>query len=622
MPWLGLLRATGLGLAVGLSSLVLFAPFFDSYYAPVGGVGRVALDDGTVVRDYLLIYGLFAAALLPVLAGAVWRASARRTPVLAPAQLGISAPGAANGPWAVLAALAALLLVGVALPTLGLRLVLLALLLLSTVLLLRRGLGASAWFALLLAWLGWAVSLGVELVYIRDHLDGGDWYRMNTVFKFGLQVWVLLALAAAASLPLLLRGLRRLGGTTAQWAGLALLSLLALLAAVYPLAATPSRIANRFEVETGPTLDGLAFLDQASFSYDCAAFGGCEPGVERVTVDLSGDAGAIRWLNETIVGTPIVVQSSLSFYRSYGIRIAANTGLPTVVSALHVNEQRDPGLAAERDRDVDSFYRTSDVESALRFLGRYRVGYVYVGGVERAFYPASGLAKFDQMRDIYLTPVYSTDQVQIYQVTGLPESYARPAPYDFSADAALLPQPVEAQPEPLSPGTLPTGLEELIEANRANPSDGPLAFGLAERLREIGRLDEAAAVLEPAGRANPSDTGVLHLWGDILTQAGRLEEAEEAYLLAAQAVPSAGNWNKLGTALLDWGELDKAEIALSQALVANPNEPDPYFQLGRLFAQRGEAERAANELRIYLQLAPEGPWATAARQLLEQQDQP
>ena len=612
VPWGGLARAAGIAVAVGLGGLALYAPFFDRYYAPVGGIGRVDWAGGTLVRDYLVIYGLFAAALLPVLAGGLWRASGRRiSATRAQASLGISvAPLAATGPWVAVAAIVALLLVGIMAPALGLRFVLAALLLLSTALLLRRGLGAAAWYGLLLAWLGWAVSLGVELIYIRDHLDGSEWYRMNTVFKFGLQVWVLLTLAATASLPALLRGLLRIGGPSTRTAGLALLVALALAAAVYPLAGTPSRVANRFDVQTGPTLDGLAFMDEARFTYDCVAFGGCEPGVAEVTVELGGDGAAIKWLNDTIVGTPVVVQSSLWFYRAYGIRIAANTGLPTVVSALHVNEQRDPELAARRDRDVNEFYRSPDVESALRFLGRYQVGYVYVGGVERAFYPSAGLAKFDQMRDTYLTPVYTTAQVQIYQVTGLPESYARPAPFDFAADAPA------TRPAQLPAGEAPAGLEELELANAASPSDGPLAFGLAELYRELGRLDDAAAVLEPAGRANPKDTGVLHLWGDILSDAGRYADAEEAYMLAARGSPTAGNWNKLGAALLEWGKLDKAELALSQAVVADAQSPDPYFQLGKLFAQRGEGERATSQLQIYLQLAPDGPWAGDARRLL------
>jgi YYY domain-containing protein len=606
VPWHRLVQAGLVALAVVVGGLVLFAPFFDHYWAPVGGIGLVPLTDGTTPRDYLVIYGLFIAVLLPALLGAARRvfAPSRSARVRSPVALGATgalAPGA--GAWWPVGVIAGLLLLGAMLPTVGLRLALVALLMLGATVLSRRAISAPVWYGLLLLWVALAISLGIELVYIRDHLDGGDWYRMNTVFKFGLQVWVLLAIAAAVSLPLLLRGVRRAWGRAGAVGALAALGVLAALAAIYPLAGTPSRLDTRMPVRTGPTLDGLAFLNQARFTYDCLAYGGCEPGVTQVEVDLSGDGPAIAWLNREIAGTPVVVQSSLFFYRAYGIRVAANTGLPTVISALHVNEQRDPAVAARRERELDTFFRAPDVETALRFLARYRVDYIYIGGVERAFYPAAGLAKFEQMRGTYLETVYDARQTRIYRVTGVPPGYAW--------------RPLAERGAPARPaGPPPADLAQLEAALAANPTDGPLAFALAEHYRDQGRLDEAAQVLERAARANPRDIGVMHLWGDILAEAGRYDEAEEAYLMAARAEPSAANWHKIGSALLAWGRLDKAEIALSQAVVADPSAPDPYFSLGKLFALQGDRERARAELEIYLALAPDGPWAEEARRLL------
>lgn len=600
---LALGRAALLALLIGVGGLALYAPFFDRFYAFVSGVGLV--EDFTVIRDYLVLYGVFLAVLLPVVLGAAWRVWAGRR---------------VSTNRLILFGAALVLLSGAALlfPTWGLRLWLAALLLFGALLLVQRRIAAPAWYALLLAALAWSVSLGVETIFIRDHLAGGDWYRMNTVFKFGIQIWTLLALAAAAALPLLLRGLRRTGGPPAQAGGVALLALLAALAAVFPLAGTPSRLAYRFPEAPGPTLDGLAFLRQAEFDYDCQS-GGCEPGVQRVRVDLRGDAEAIDWLNANIEGTPIVVQSNLWFYRAYGIRVAANTGLPTVISALHANEQRDPFVTGLRDRDVETLYRTSDPETALRLLAKYRVNYVYVGGVERAFYNEAGLRKFEAMRDSYLDVVYETPGVQIYAVRSIPAIYAAPQPYNFAA----APQPerpplVERPAPPPVRSEAPAGLEELERAVAANPTDGPLVFGLAEQYRSLNRLDDAARVLRPAAQANPGDIGLHHLWGDILTQAGRYDEAEQAYLLAAQAAPTAGNWNKLGSALLDWGRLDKAEMALNQAIAIDPATPEPYYRLGQIYYQQRKGAQAVDALETYLQLAPDGQFHAEARRLLEE----
>src|SRR5262249_61933755 len=78
--------------------------------------------------------------------------------------------------------------------------------------LLSRRLPAATWFTVWLAVLAWAVSFGIELFYIRDHLDGGAAYRMNTVFKFGLQAWILMAVAPAGAPPGLAPGPRPGGG--------------------------------------------------------------------------------------------------------------------------------------------------------------------------------------------------------------------------------------------------------------------------------------------------------------------------------------------------------------------------------------------------------------------------
>lgn len=55
---------------------------------------------------------------------------------------------------------------------------------------------------------GLIVTLGVELVYLGDHNAGGDYYRMNTVFKFYTQAWLLIAIGCATAIYLIYYGLR------------------------------------------------------------------------------------------------------------------------------------------------------------------------------------------------------------------------------------------------------------------------------------------------------------------------------------------------------------------------------------------------------------------------------
>ncbi|OUC07666.1 hypothetical protein RY27_13520, partial [Litorilinea aerophila] len=62
------------------------------------------------------------------------------------------------------------------------------------------GSAADAFVALLTV-VGLAILAGTQVVYLKDFLQGGDWYRMNTLFKFFNQVWVLWGMAAAVAVP-------------------------------------------------------------------------------------------------------------------------------------------------------------------------------------------------------------------------------------------------------------------------------------------------------------------------------------------------------------------------------------------------------------------------------------
>ncbi|HEX9374513.1 MAG TPA: DUF2298 domain-containing protein, partial [Roseiflexaceae bacterium] len=481
--------------------------------------------------------------------------------------------------------------------------------------LLSRRAPVAPWFVAWLAVVAWAVSLGIELVYIRDHLSGdAAAYRMNTVFKFGLQAWILMALAAACALPWLARGLRRLGAL-AQIVGWSLIIALVGLALVFPLAGVPSRLAYRFPVSPGPTLDGLAFMDLAGFDIAPQDIG-LSAGSQPIHVDLRADADAIRWLNENIQGTPIVLQSDLWFYRTYGTRVAANTGLPTVVSPLHASEQHDPSQVGERDMDVHQIYRSTSPDEALRLLSKYHVGYVYVGPIERAAYGEAGMLKFDQMNGTYLRLAYQNDGVKIYAVDD--GVYSLPFDSVDQGPPVFMPPASASVPGPApTPESAPATIDELRRQAAADPTAPGLAFALAQRYRDLGRHDEAAATIEKAARAHPSDVALNQLWGDILRDGGRRDESEAAYRAAVAADPSAGNYNKLGVELLKWGLLDKAAAALNQAIAADANVAEPYYHLGEVYEKQGQTDRALEQYRAYLNIAaPDDAYRAAATEAM------
>jgi YYY domain-containing protein len=216
----------------------------------------------------------------------------------------------------------------------------------------------SLWFALLLYSIGWALSIGVELIYIRDVFDD----RMNTLFKFYYQTWTLFALAMAVTLPVLWRAA---SGVTWRRAVLSLATVAAILAgAAYPAVAS-YQWTDHFAAWQG--LDGLAYGEKTD----------------------PDDTTAIRWLAQHAAPGDVVLEAAgcsyLPFDRLPFNRVSAFTGIPTVIGWGN-NHQRQwragqPELVAQinrRETEVAAMF--ADPDSPL--FDSYGVDWLFVGDYE------------------------------------------------------------------------------------------------------------------------------------------------------------------------------------------------------------------------------------------------
>lgn len=115
---------------------------------------------------------------------------------------------------------------------------------------------------------------------------------------------------------------------------------------------------------------------------------------------LLNDYDAIRWIQQHVEGSPVIVEANIPEYR-WGSRFSIYTGLPGVVGWNWHQRQQRAALAspAVQDRvdEVRAFYLTPSTEEAMTFLRKYDVNYVVVGGLERAYYAPEALAKFEAM---------------------------------------------------------------------------------------------------------------------------------------------------------------------------------------------------------------------------------
>jgi YYY domain-containing protein len=212
-----------------------------------------------------------------------------------------------------------------------------------------------------------------EVLYLRDAFDNGDLERMNTVFKAGFQAYLLLGLAAACALPWAAVWLPRHAWT--PWAlGAAILLLLGL---VYPYAGSYARTGG---YARAPSLDGLRWLRERA----------------------SGDPGAIAWLRANAPGDAVVLEAVGGDYSEFGHgRISTFSGRPTVLgwAGHEIQWQHDPGT---RGADVETLYKTTDVNTARALIERYGIRYVVAGPLETTTYGDGGYAKFNELgRRVY-----------------------------------------------------------------------------------------------------------------------------------------------------------------------------------------------------------------------------
>ena len=267
----------------------------------------------------------------------------------------------------------------------------------------RRAEGASyAVFPLVLIGLALMIGIGVEFVRVKDDIG-----RMNTLFKYYLEGWVLFSMASAYVLWYLgSRGFFSPRKVSLVRAGsLIMLALLLAASFIYPILGTRSRLADRFNTEN-MTLDGADYMNTAVYIN------------EGPSIELRWDYGAIRWLQDNVQGSPVVLEAHNDQYR-WSSRISNYTGLPTVLGwPWHQVQQRMRYADTVRGRGamVREIYATRDTERALELLKLYEVEYVVVGDLERAYYPASGLRKFEAMtRQGMAKMVFQNEGVKIYQ---------------------------------------------------------------------------------------------------------------------------------------------------------------------------------------------------------------
>jgi len=239
----------------------------------------------------------------------------------------------------------------------------------------------SSVFVLILILMGAGLTLVPEFIYLRDQFG----WRMNTIFKFYYQAWIVWGLAAAYATAVAWKELRGI------WRfGFQIISALAIFMGLcYPYFGVFHKFRGVTSLEQ-LNLDGTSYI--AQYNPD--------------------EAAAMQWLQQAPLGN--LVEAVGGSYTGYA-RIATHTGQPNLLGwPGHESQWR--GGAAEmgsRQADITTLYETNSWDNAKEIIDRYGVRYIYVGNLEWQTYRVNDI-KFEGN----LAKVFQNESVTIYAVPG------------------------------------------------------------------------------------------------------------------------------------------------------------------------------------------------------------
>jgi YYY domain-containing protein len=265
-------------------------------------------------------------------------------------------------------------------------------------------LSPSVLFVFLLIFLGVTLTFIVEAVYLRDIFNT----RMNTVFKFYYQGWVMMACASAYGLWWLLNRGDKVIGTAGKYIVLILSGLMIVAGMFYPVLAYNDRVAGFKPLDASgklipPNLDGTSVLAQRN----------------------PDDWAAIRWLDANVTDAEVILEAPGHSY-DYEGRISALTGLPAVLGwALHEEQWRGNYVEqGKREPDIATIYTSRDGQKTLDLLHKWNVKYVILGDTERTY--IRGLCDNPQYACTYATAAKKFDGLLPAVYTGGTMIYAVP----------------------------------------------------------------------------------------------------------------------------------------------------------------------------------------------------
>lgn len=153
----------------------------------------------------------------------------------------------------------------------------------------------------------------------------------------------------------------------------------------------------------------------------------------------------------------------------------------------------------------------------------------------------------------------------------------------------------------------------------ATPEDMNALKLQASAQGQLGKTEEALVTLKKIVEVNPSDVDALQLIINLLVTAGREAEAETYAARMPQGAeldPSA--LLNRGIEKYNGGDVDGALVYFEKAVQQNAKMADVYYYRGLAYLAKERIEDAKNDLKKFLEIAPNHPNAAQARDFLKE----
>jgi len=288
------------------------------------------------------------------------------------------------------------------------------------------------------------------------------------------------------------------------------------------------------------------------------------------------------------------------------------------------------GIDMRRKYEVKTDKKGRFVHAGIPLTGRYKLivrkeGYQPDG--EREAKPGFNMADESGIKNFALVPGQAGGKLD-FEMT--PEEKAkqekeRQEGQKKQADIAVLKQFFDQGVAAAQIGQYEQAIELFKQAAEKGPDQPAVWANLASAYSKLKQFDPAIEAYNKAIALKADEPSFYQNLGTIYSEKGDIPKSKELYEKAAALAvaldpkSAATQYYNIGVTYINSGSTAEAETALRKALEYDANHPEAHYQLAlTLLGDTAKTPEAIDHLKKYIEVAPNGPNAEVAKELIKQ----